>query len=300
MQSLKRVGMDTGRLTNEEILYIDDRVVEAVVAASVARKIFPVFTLPNAGIMTIRGYKRTSMSRATISLYGQGGGKDRSEKASFDVTVPVIEKEFDIKWRDIEASRGSGSPIDTQEAEEAARRVAVDEDALLLSGEYSGFRAMGIEGLAIATGRNTKASAGAWPANSLTDLAAAIAELEADGHTGPYACILRSAYAGKLRQLVANTATKWIDVIQGGKPLFTAGPGGDGIFVSDNLFTSAGATTIAVVIEPSQQNFELVVGEDINTRKLADVRGNLECVTREVVAPRIKRPTSICEITGLS
>jgi uncharacterized linocin/CFP29 family protein len=292
--------MDTGRLTNEEIIYIDDRVVEAVVAASISRKIFPVFTLPNAGIMTVRGYKRTPMSAATISLYGQGGSKDRSEKASFDVTVPVIEKEFDIKWREIEASRGNGVPIDTQEAEEAARRVAADEDKLLLSGEYTGYRAMGVEGLATATGRNTKASAGAWPANSLTDLSAAIGELEADGHTGPYAVILRSSWAAKLRALVASTATKWIDVIQGGKPLFTAGLGGDGIFVSDSLYSSGGLTTIAVVIEPSQQNFELVIGEDVNTKKQADVRGNLECVTREVVAPRIKRPTCICEITGLT
>jgi uncharacterized linocin/CFP29 family protein len=284
--------MDTGRITTEEALYIDDRVVEAVIAAAVARKIFPVFTLPNAGIMTVRGYKRGIMSAATISLYGQGGAKDRIEKTPFDIQVPVIEKEFDINWREIAASRGNGIPIDTQEAEEAALRVAADEDKLLLTGEYSGFRAMGVEGLATATGRNTKASAGAWPANSLTDLSAAIGELEADTHTGPYACILRSAWAAKLRALVSNTATKWIDVV---RDLFAAG-----MYVSDSLFTSAAATTIALVLEPSQQNFELVIGEDVNTQKQPDLRGNLNCVTREVVAPRIKRPTSICEITGLT
>jgi uncharacterized linocin/CFP29 family protein len=285
--------MDTGRLTNEEILYIDDRVVEAVHAATIARKIFPVFTLPNAGIMTVRGYKRTSMSAAIISLYGQGGAKDRSEKASFDITVPVIEKEFDINWREIEASRGNGIPIDIQDAEEAAIRVAADEDKLLISGEYTGYRAMGVEGLSTATGRNTKASAGAWPANSLTDLSAAIGELEADGHTGPYAAILRSSWAAKLRALVTNTAVKWIDVV---KDLFAAG----GIYVTDSLFTSAGLTTSALIVEPSQMNFEVVIGEDVNTKKLQDVRGNLNCVTREVVAPRIKRPTSICELTGLT
>jgi uncharacterized linocin/CFP29 family protein len=284
--------MDTGRITTEEALYIDNRVVEAVIAAAVARKIFPVFTLPNAGIMTVRGYKRGIMSAAIISLYGQGGAKDRTEKTPFDIQVPVIEKEFDINWREIAASRGNGIPIDTQEAEEAALRVAADEDKLLLTGEYSGFRAMGVEGLSTATGRNTKASAGAWPANSLTDLSAAIGELEADSHTGPYACILRSAWAAKLRALVSNTATKWIDVV---RDLFAAG-----MYVSDSLFTSAAATTSALVLEPSQQNFELVIGEDVNTQKQPDLRGNLNCVTREVVAPRIKRPTSICEITGLT
>ena len=292
MQDLRHVGMDTGRLTSEEILYIDNRVVETVKPLLVARRLFPVFTLPNAGIITVRGYKRTNMSAARISLHGQGGIKDRTEKTSFDITVPVIEKEFEIMWRELEASRESGMPIDLQDGENAARKVAEDEDKLLITGEYTGWRALGVEGLSTATGRNTKASAGAWPANSLTDLSAAIGELETDGHYGPYAAVLRSSWAAKLRALVSNTATKWIDVV---RDLFPAG-----IYVTDNLHTSAGLTTSALVVEPSQENFEMVVGRDLEVRKREDVRGNLECVAREVIAPRIKRPTSICEVTGLT
>ena len=286
-----------GRLTQEEVLYIDTRVVETVNPLLIGRKLFPVFTLPHAGFMTVRGYKRTNMSAARISLYGETGGKDRTEKASFDITVPVIDKEFEVMWRELEASRSNGVPLDLQDAENAARKVAEDEDKLLITGEYTGFRALGVEGLATSTGRNTKASAGAWPANALTDLSAAIAELETDGHMGPYACVLRSAWAAKLRALVSNTAVKWIEVI---KDLFTAGIGGNGVYVSDSLFTSTAATTSALVLEPSQENFELIVGRDLEVRKQEDVRGNLKCVVREVVAPRIKRPTSICELTGLT
>ena len=293
MQTLRRVGMDVpGRLTQEEILYIDTRVVETVKPLLIGRRLFPVFTLPHAGFMTVRGYKRTNMSAARISLYGETGSKDRTEKASFDITVPVIDKEFEVMWRELEASRSSGIPLDLQDAENAARKVAEDEDKLLITGEYTGFRALGVEGLATATGRNTKASAGAWPANALTDLSAAIGELETDGHMGPYACVLRASWAAKLRALVSNTAVKWIEVI---RDLFPAG-----IYVSDSLYSSAGATTSALVLEPSQENFELVIGRDLEVRKLEDVRGNLKCVVREVVAPRIKRPTSICEITGLT
>jgi uncharacterized linocin/CFP29 family protein len=286
-----------GRLAQEESLYIDTRVVETAKPLLVGRKIFPVFTLPHAGFMTVRGYKRTNMSAARISLYGETGAKDRTEKAQFDITVPVIDKEFEVMWRELEASRSSGMPLDLQDAENAARKVAEDEDKLLITGEYTGFRALGVEGLATATGRNTKASAGAWPANALTDLSAAIGELETDGHMGPYACVLRAAWAAKLRALVANTAVKWIEVI---KDLFTAGIGGNGVYVSDSLFTSAGLTTIALVLEPSQENFELVTARDLEVKKQEDVRGNLKCVVREVVAPRIKRPTSICELTGLT
>ena len=297
MQTLRRVGMDVpGRLTQEEILYIDTRVIETVKPLLIGRRLFPVFTLPHAGFMTVRGYKRTNMSAARISLYGETGSKDRTEKtASFDVTVPVIDKEFEVMWRELEASRSSGLALDLQDAENAARKVAEDEDKLLITGEYTGFRALGVEGLATATGRNTKAATagpGAWPASALTDLSAAIGELETDGHMGPYACVLRSAWAAKLRALVTNTAVKWIEVI---RDLFSAG-----IYVSDSLYTSAGLTTSALVLEPSQENFELVIGRDLEVKKQEDVRGNLKCVVREVVAPRVKRPTSICEVTGLS
>jgi uncharacterized linocin/CFP29 family protein len=183
-------------------------------------------------------------------------------------------------------------PIDVQDAENAARQCAEEEDKLLLTGEYTGWKALGIEGLATATNRQTQASAGAWPANALTDCSAAIAKLEAAGHMGPFAMVLRSSWAAKLRALVSNTATKWIDVI---KDLFT-----QGVYVSDNLYTSAGLTTSALVVEPSQENFELVVGKDLDIFTKQDEDMNLQCKVFEVVAPRIKRPGSICELTGLT
>lgn len=292
MLPLRRVGMDTAQLTDEEILYIDSRVVETVRPVLVGRRLFPVFTLPHAGFITVRGYRRTDMSQARISLYGQGKNKDRSIKSAFDITVPVIHKEFTIGWRDLEATRSQGLPLDTQEVENAARQVAEEEDKLLLSGEYTGWKAMGIEGLATATNRNTEASAGAWPANAITDLSDAIDELETDGHYGPYALVLRGSWAAKLRQLVSNTATMYQTVVA---ELFKAG-----IYVSDNMYTSAGGTDSALVVEPSQENFEVVVGRDLSVFTKQDDDMNLQGKVHEVVAPRIKRPASICEITGLT
>lgn len=292
VQNLRRVGKDTAQLTDEELRYIDNRVVQAVRPLLIGRRLFPVFALPHAGFTTVRGYKKTDMGQARISLHGQGKNKDRVSLDNFDVTVPVIHKEFTLWWRDVIASRNGGLPLETINVESAARQCAEEEDKLLLSGEYTGWRALGIEGLATTTGRNTKASAGAWGANALTDLSAAIAELEADGHSGPYAAVLRSSWAAKLRALVSNTAVKYIDTI---RDLFTAG-----IFVTDNLFTSAGLTTIALVLEPSQENFEMVIGQDLNTFTQQDEDMNLQGKVFEVLAPRIKRPTSICEITGLT
>jgi uncharacterized linocin/CFP29 family protein len=292
MQDLRHVGMDTGRLTNEEILYIDNRVVETVKPLLVGRRLFPVFTLPNAGFMTVRGYKRSNMSAARISLHGQGGAKDRTEKTPFDITVPVIEKDFEIMWRELEASREGGIPLDLQDAENAARKVAEDEDKLLLSGEYTGFRALGVEGLATATGRNTTAG-GDWSANAFTYVNNAIAELEADGHYGPYGLIVKPSWWRQIAgAFVTNTATTIAEKVAALCEV--------GVFKTDSLYESDGTLHNALVVEPSQENFELVIGRDLEVRKQEDVRGNLECVVREILAPRIKRPTSICEITGLT
>jgi uncharacterized linocin/CFP29 family protein len=292
MQTLRRVGRDTGALTDEELRYIDNRIVEAVRPGLVARKLFPLFQLPNAGLKTVRGYKATDMSQASIDMEGNTDNEDRVELAGFDISVPVIHKSFTIAWRDIEAARNSGMPIDTMNAENAARQVMEEEEKLCLSGEYTGWRSLGIEGLATATGRNTKASAGAWPANCITDLSAAISELETDSHLGPYALLLRSSWYAKLRTLITSTGIFYLEKV---KELFT-----DGIFVSDSLYSSGGLTTSGLALELRQENFELVVEENINARTKPDLDGNIKGKVREVVAPRIKRPTSICEVTGLT
>jgi uncharacterized linocin/CFP29 family protein len=293
MQTLRNVGMDTGRLTDEEILYIDNRVVETVRPLLVGRQLFPVFTLPNAGILKVRGYKRTDRAAARISLYGSDGGPlDRSQKTAFDILVPVIDAEFELPWRDLEASRGMGMPIDTQEAENAARQVAEEEDEFLITGEHTNFRALGVEGLATATGRNTSVG-GDWSANAFTYVNNAIGELETDGHYGPYALLIKPSWWRQITgAFVTNTATTIAEKV--------AQLCNYGVFKTDSLYESDGTTHNALVVEPSQENFELVVGRDLEVKKSYDKNGNMEAVVREVLAPRIKRPTSICEITGLT
>jgi len=291
MQTLRKVGIETGQLTDEELRYLDARVVETVRPLLVGRRLFPVFRLPHAGYKTVRGWKETDMSQATIDMNGETDSFDRIELTEFNINVPVISKGFYLNWRDVIAARNGGIPIDTRSIENASRQVAEEEDKLLLSGEYTGWRALGIEGLATATGRNTTAG-GDWSANALTYVAAAIAELETDGHYGPYALVLRSIWNQQLRSLISNTATFLLEKVA---ELVKAG-----IYVSDSLYASDGGTDSALVVEPSLENFEMVIGQDLATFTQQDRNMNIFGKVYEVVAPRIKRPTSICEITVLT
>ena len=295
MKSLRKVGIETGALTDEELRYLDARVVETVRPRLVGRQLFPVFRLPHAGIKTMRGWRESDMSQAVIDMNGQTESFDRIELAEFNIDVPVISKGFYLNWRDVIASRNGGIPIDARSIENASRQCAEEEDKLLITGEITGtanvWPALGILGLLRSAG-NTEGSAGAWPANCLVDISDAIAELEADGHLGPYAAVLRSEWYGTLRQLIAGTAVFYLEKV---KELVTAG-----IYVSDSLFTAAGLTTSALVVEPSAENFELVIGQDMSTFTQQDKNMNTVGKVYEVVAPRIKRPASICEITALT
>ena len=128
--------------------------------------------------------------------------------------------------------------------------------------------------------------------NSITDINAAIGELETDGHFGPNALMVRASWHRKLWALISNTGIMYIEKIRE----ICRG----GVYVSDSLYASGGGTDSGLVVEPGPENFELGIGQDITTFMQQDENMNTVGKVYEVVAPRIKRPTSICDITGLT
>jgi len=52
--------------------------------------------------------------------------------------------------------------------------------------------------------------------------------------------------------------------------------------------------------KPEPENFEVGIAQGITTFMLQNKDMNLDGKVYEVITPPIKRPTSICEITGLT
>lgn len=298
LNRLSRIGLETGGLTDEEIKFLDTKIITTMKPVLVGRQVFPATNIGNVGTRTWRGYSMTDMSQAEITMEGIDQSLDHVQLANSDKKVPIISKSVMLFWRDLVSSRNGGIPLDTLNIENAARQVAEEEDKLLLTGEYTGWKALAIEGLATATGRTSQATAGTWGtiANIYTDISAAIAKLEAGGHYGPYAMILRSALNARLRQLATNT-----DQLVRESILQMLSAGGEGrIFVSDSLYSSAGATTSVLVVEPSPDNFVMGIAQDITTNRWTDQNMNTVMKIYEAITPRVKRATSICELTGVS
>jgi uncharacterized linocin/CFP29 family protein len=293
MQKLRRVGLETGNLTDEELRFIDTEIIGAAWPVLHAREIFEKKILPNAGIRSIRHYTQTDMGGAVIDMNGEDVSLDRTVLAAGDVMIPVIHKEFSINWRDILAARHNNQPLDVTEGQNAARQVAEDENRLLLSGETTAFPALGIEGLCSATG-NLAEAGGAWPANAIADCNDGIAELEAVGFSGgPYVLIGRVDLIRKLYQEIGTTGDTYLSFLKNNGII-------DGVIADDGLFGAADVTTSALIVVPGRNNFELVVGQDLTTWEYQLQNMNKLFRVYEVVTPHIKRPESICELTGVS
>jgi len=290
MQSLKSIGTATGTLTDDEVEYIEQQIVTTMRPMLVGRTLMPVRALSNAGFKQYTHYTEQDMGQATISMTGESQSMDRVELDEVNTKIPIISKDYILHWRDVLMRRNTGQDLNTQHAQNAARQVAEEEDKLIISGEYTGWPALGIEGLATATGRNTTAC-GDWSANMVIATAAAKAALRTDGYFGPYKLIVTSAWYAQMEALYGNTDRYYFQVV--GDLI----GGVDNIVISDNLYAADGGVDSGLLIDTSPGNFELVIGQDTTTYldQMADM--NYQGKVWEAVVPVIKRPEAICEIT---
>jgi uncharacterized linocin/CFP29 family protein len=293
MNNMKRIGLATGTLTDYEVNLVESSIVKTIRPLLKGRTLMPTRSLPTAGYTKYTFYKENDMGQATISMTGEEQSMDKVDLTEGSVKIPIISKDYNLHWRDVLMRRNNGEDLNTQHAQNAARQIAEEEDKLILSGEYTGWPALGIEGLATATGRNTEAG-GDWSTTYVADVSDAISELETDGYYGPYKLILRSDWYAQLRVLVGTTDSFAFQVLED----LLGGP--DNIVVSNSLYSAAGGVDNALVIDTSPGNFELLVGADV-TNNLAQLPTmNYQGKVWEAVVPVIKRPEAICEITGLS
>jgi len=110
---------------------------------------------------------------AEISFDGDTAPKrDRPSYLRDVIPVPVISKDFQINWRQLEASRNKGEPLDTTAAATAARKVRDAIQDLITNGYGSGPGAgsnsaggTSIPGLTTATNRVSVTATADWDAS---------------------------------------------------------------------------------------------------------------------------------------
>ncbi len=279
-------------LTQFQIQYIESKIVEAMGELMVGRKLFAPRSIP-VGKRVYSYNVEEDMSQGIISMGGNTQHGDVTMYELADVRVPAISKDTFIQWRDIQASREDSPNLMDRYARNMAKQVAEEEDKLFITGEYTGWGAYNIEGLATKTGRLTTAG-GAWPTNAQVNINAGRALLEAAGFYDEPILVATPTVAKYLDTFVAGTATTYRQAFKAPDGILSD------VMETTSLFTAAGLQTNALLVVPDPDYLYYVEGQPPTTTWWYDKDGNAHGKVREVITPVIAQAGCVCEITGLS
>jgi uncharacterized linocin/CFP29 family protein len=246
----------------------------------VGRYFIEVFGPLGAGLESVsfESFERDEL--AQIDLEGGIDAKIATPREENYRRIPIIYKDFELHWRDVELSAKLGAPLDVTRAIRAAHFVADREDDLLLNGHEQ----LGVEGLLNAKGRN-KVKLGDWtkPGVAFDTIQGATEKLLSLNHHRPYACVLSPhLYASLLKVKGGHLVLELDQILR----LCT-----DGVYQSPSMPPEKG-----VVVSTGPQNIDLAVAQDLSVSFLGPRAMNYEFRIFESVVLRIKRATAICTL----
>jgi uncharacterized linocin/CFP29 family protein len=275
---------DDAPLSDEEWAKLDELVVDVARKLLVGRRFIHLTGPLGVGVQTV---PVPTVSGGEACLHDEEGcACEVGECEVIQVTghrflsLPLIHQDFRLSWRDIEASRRMGWPLELGPVAAASTACARAEDELIFQGHLE----HGYEGLLNAAGRHT-VPLDDWdePGQAFANIVAATEELVADGFYGPFAVVLSPALYAKTQRIargIGRLESKLIkDVAEGG------------LFRSPVLSENQG-----LVVAQGAHNFDLVVAQDLITAYLGPENMDHTFRMLEILALRIKRPSAICTL----
>jgi uncharacterized linocin/CFP29 family protein len=267
-------------LTGEEWQRLDEAVVKTARTMLVGRKLIEVLGPLGPGVYSMPYTIFSGRKSAGVDMIGDREDLAVEADRRGTVNLPIIFKDFKIFWRDVEADRHLGIPLDVSTAAVAAADVAVQEDDLI----FNGHGPVGQQGLLTAEGRLT-VGLGNWQEGGgpLADAVQAVNALTTSGHYGPYAMALSPYLFGQTVRVYGNTGMLELDQVKA----LLRGPVYSSSAISGNK---------AVVIATGIQNLNLAVGQDLVTAYTAAESMNHIFRVFETLALLIRRADAICTI----
>jgi uncharacterized linocin/CFP29 family protein len=275
---------DDAPFSDEEWEKLDELVVGVARKLLVGRRFIQLTGPLGAGVQTV---PVPAVGSAEACLHDEEGcACEAGECEVIQVTghkflsLPLIHQDFRLAWRDIEASRRMGWPLELGPAAAASAACTRAEDELI----FHGHPEHGYEGLLNATGRHT-VSLGDWDESgqAFADIVAATEALVADGFYEPFAVVLSPALYAKTQRIA-----KGIGRLEG-KLIKDVAEGG--LFRSPVLAEDQG-----LVIAQGAHNFDLVVAQDLITAYLGPENMDHTFRVMQILSLRIKRPGAICAL----
>jgi uncharacterized linocin/CFP29 family protein len=259
---------------------IRESIVKEATRTVVGRYFIEVYGPLGAGLETVSFETFAADELAQINLEGGLDAKIATPREEVYRRIPIIYKDFELHWRDVDFARKNGSPLDVTRAIRAAHFVADREDDLIFNGSED----LTVEGLLNCKGRGTT-SLGDWTRFGVAfdSIQTATEKLLSLNHHRPYACVLSPHLYASLLKVKEGQQFLELDQIQ---RLCT-----DGVYQSPSVPAQKG-----VVVSTGSQNFDLAVAQDLDIAFLGPKTMNYQFRVFESVVLRIKRPSAVCTL----
>lgn len=267
-------------LTGEEWQRIDEVVIKTARTMLVGRRLVEVLGPLGPGVYSMPYAIFSDRQSASVDMTGDRPGAAVEADRRGIAHLPIIFKDFKIFWRDVEADRHLGIPLDVSTAAVAAADVAVQEDELIFNGNED----LGQRGLLTAEGRLT-VEMGDWQqgGGALADAVKAVNALTTAGHYGPYVMAVNPFLYGQTVRVYGNTGMLELDQVKA--------------LLRGHIYpSSAIRDKKAVVIATGVQNLNLAIGQDLVTAYTAAENMNHIFRLFETAALLVRRPDAICVI----
>ena len=269
-------------LSEEQWDQIDVTVMDVARRNLVGRRVIPLFGPFGLGVQTIHVDQLTGGEQGAISLMGEDEAGTVMASKRDHVPLPMIYKDFQIHWRDLETASQLHLPLDVSPAAASAAFCARTEDNLI----FNGHKANGHEyaGLTNAPGRNAIAMRDwAETGNAFRDVVEATQMLVSNEFYGPFALVVSPALYAGLNRIHDGTGVLELEQV---RKIATAG-----VYQTPVL-----ENNVAVALSVGSENMDLAVAQDLITAFLETSAMNHRFRVFEVLALRIKRPGAICTI----
>ncbi len=205
---------------------------------------------------------------AGMEMVPVGVGESRKH-----IRLAAIERSFTLHWRDVEASRKLGVPVELGAAAQAAMACARMEDDMVLRGLWD------------AAEKSVSVADWGKAEGPLQSVVAATELLFEDGFFGPYALVMSPDLYTQTQRVshgMGRMVSKLIaDIAEGG------------MFRSQLLGEAQG-----LVLALGAFNFDLVVGQDLITAYEGNEGLDHNFRILETIALRVKRAGAICKLEG--
>jgi uncharacterized linocin/CFP29 family protein len=269
---------DQAPLTAEQWAALDEAVISTARAVLVARRCIPLVGPFGPGVLALPDDTVTGAGRGQIDLLGTAEGEAVGIERRGLLPLPLIYKDFWLHWRDLEANRQFGLPLDTGKAAAAAAACAQMEDHLVFEGDAT----LGLPGLRTVEGRQVLPMRD-WGAigQAFADVVDGVRALTEHGFAGPYALIVSPRLFAELNRVFDGTGVLEFEQVE--------------------KLARRGVFPTAVLPEPSAllvdsgaQNMDLAVGLDFSVAYVESANLNHRFRVLESLALRIRRPGAIC------